>query len=213
MYRPVPYREDDCATLLAMIHEQSFATLVSSTEGAPLATHLPLIADSDADGARLIGHMARANPHWRQLADGQPVLAVFLGPHAYVSPRWYPDEPDVPTWNYAAVHVHARWRRVRDWAGTRALLERSVRHYEDAMRSPWSIAELEEKLVTMLQKGVVAFELPIQSLEGVRKMGQDKSHSDVKGVVTGLRNDAGAGQHRDDVATAMESIAAEKREP
>ena len=207
MYRPACYREDDTETLFAMIRAQPFATLVSANAGDPLATHLPLLLEQDAGGGpALIGHMARGNRHWRRLEDGQPVLAVFLGPHAYISPRWYRDEPDVPTWNYAAVHVRGRWRRCDDLESTRRILAASVEHFERDMDACWSLSELEENLVDKLHKGVVAFEIVVDTLEGVSKMSQDKTRADARGVIEGLRQERGAGQQRQDVARTMDNI-------
>ena len=207
MYRPACYREDDTETLFAMIRAQPFATLVSANAGEPLATHLPLLLGQDAAGAAtLIGHMARGNRHWRALEHDQPLLAVFLGPHAYISPRWYRDEPDVPTWNYAAVHVRGRWRRCDDLESTRRILAASVEHFERAMGADWSLGELEESLVDKLEKGVVAFEIAVDTLEGVSKMSQDKRPADLRGAVEGLRRERGAGQQRQEVARTMDTI-------
>lgn len=207
MYRPACYREDDTETLFAMIRAQPFATLVSANAGDPLATHLPLLLEQNGGGGpALIGHMARGNRHWRALERDQPVLAVFLGPHAYISPRWYRDEPDVPTWNYLAVHVRGRWRRCDDLESTRRILAASVEHFERAMGADWSLRELEESLVDKLEKGVVAFEIAVDTLAGVSKMGQDKTPADLRGVVEGLRRECGAGQQRQDVARTMDNI-------
>src|SRR5258708_7170285 len=114
MYIPSAFAETDLATLHDFIQAHSFALLASHHDGQPLASHLPLLLDR-ATGVQgtLRGHMARANPQWRQ-ADGTEVLAVFLGPHAYVSPTWYEADDVVPTWNYVAVHAYGTLRLIDD---------------------------------------------------------------------------------------------------
>jgi transcriptional regulator len=104
MYIPTQFKEENFERLVTLIEDYSFGTLVSTHEGLPFVSHLPFLFEKDAaTPGKLIGHMARANPQWQHLAQGQTVLAVFQGPHAYVSPTWYAAQ-GVPTWNYAVVH-------------------------------------------------------------------------------------------------------------
>src|SRR5262245_51222170 len=114
MYVPPAFQESDRSKLFDFVEAHSFGLLVSQLDGQLFATHLPLLVDrhSAAQG-RLVGHVARANPQWRELAD-QQVLVVFSGPHAYVSPRWYEAENVVPTWNYVAVHAYGRCQLIDD---------------------------------------------------------------------------------------------------
>ncbi len=107
MYTPPRFRETDEAFTLDFVAANGFATLVSVGQDGPVATHVPIDLHRDASATYLLGHMARANPQWRTLSPDRDVLAIYLGPHAYVSPRWY-DHPNVPTWNYLAVHVYGR---------------------------------------------------------------------------------------------------------
>jgi len=125
MYLPKPFREDDPARLHALIRAHGFATLISERDGEPFASHLPLLLDAER-GPRgtLLGHMARANPQWRSFDQGRAALAIFHGPHCYVSPSWYANAPAVPTWNYAAVHAYGRPRVLEDGGEVRALLGR-----------------------------------------------------------------------------------------
>src|ERR1700759_3803266 len=104
MYVPSHFAETDLATLHDFIERYSFGLLVSQVDGQPFGTHLPFLLDRSAPHGTLIGHMARANPHWQSLRE-QPALVVFAGPHAYISPTWYEAANVVPTWNYTAVHV------------------------------------------------------------------------------------------------------------
>lgn len=112
MYIPAAFAEANLTTLHDFIERHSFGQLVSQVEGLPFASHLPFLLDraSGPHGA-LVGHMARANPQWRE-ANGQTALAIFSGPHAYVSPTWYEAEQVVPTWNYTAVHAYGRLKVV-----------------------------------------------------------------------------------------------------
>src|SRR5579871_5873948 len=102
MYIPKAFEVTDRAALHDFIEGNSFATIVTSVEGAPFATRLPFILDRGAGASgTLIGHVARANPHWRSFDGRAQALAMFDGPHAYISPSWYVTSPAVPTWNYA----------------------------------------------------------------------------------------------------------------
>eukprot|EP00493_Phyllostaurus_siculus_P004185 UN04205 len=123
---------DDNAELLALIQTWSFANVVSEDLQA---SHLPLVLDRSTGGNdALLGHFARANPHWKQL-DGGRVLVIFNGPHAYISPSWYAAGPAVPTWNYAAVHVHGQLT-LCDAAGTAEVTVKMMAYYEPSLLKP-----------------------------------------------------------------------------
>ncbi len=107
MYIPESFREDRRQILQAFMRDNSFATLVSCDHGRPIASHLPFLLDGDRGSSGfLLGHMARANPQWRDLADHPNVMVIFQGPHAYVSPSYYRSDFAVPTWNYVTVHAY-----------------------------------------------------------------------------------------------------------
>ena len=186
MYLPHAFRNDDPATLRAFIRRYSFATLV--TGGAePFATHLPLLLDeSRGTHGTLIGHFARPNPHW-QLDHAQVgSLAIFHGPHAYVSPSWYRSAaPAVPTWNYAAVHASGRLCVIEDRSYVSDLLDRMVRVYESHRPRPW-VNTLGPEMNAKLIAAVVAFEMPIERLEGKFKLSQNRSLDDQAGAIEGL---------------------------
>src|SRR6185436_9306981 len=112
MYIPRLNRLEDADEVWRFVDANSFALLVSQVEGRPYATHIPILAANRPNGEKYLhGHIARANPHWKHWREEEEVLAVFAGPHAYVSSSWY-DHPNVPTWNYIAVHVYGRLRVV-----------------------------------------------------------------------------------------------------
>ncbi len=172
MYVPPAFRESNLPALHEFIDHHSFGLLVSSHDGSPFATHLPLLLDR-ASGAlgTLVGHVARANPQWEQ-CPGQEVLAVFSGPHAYISPTWYEVVPAVPTWNYVAVHAYGRVRLVEDEAGLLAIVRRSVEVYERSMPRPWSLGETDAFVGRML-KQIVGFRVEIERIEGKWKLNQN----------------------------------------
>jgi transcriptional regulator len=188
VYTPPAFREDRHEVLHEVIRSHSFGTLVSVLDGEPFATHLPFLLDSTrGEQGTLLGHMARANPHWRAFAAGGEALALFQGPHAFVSPTWYATEYAVPTWNYVAVHAYGRPRLLEDEEVVRTLLERTVGEYEAPAERPWTIQRLPAEMVAQLIRNIVAFELPIARLEGKRKLNQNRSRADREGVVAALR--------------------------
>ncbi len=143
MYIPPSFLETDPTKLHDFIEQHSFATLISSHDGEPVASHLPLLLDREAGPhGRLIGHMARANSHW-QMAGNQRALAIYHGPHAYVSPGWIAAQNVVPTWNYVTVHAHGTLRLIEDRDRLRELLQRTVTLYDCWTRTP------EEKRVSV----------------------------------------------------------------
>ena len=138
MYIPAAFAELDLTKLHDFIEQNSFGLLVSQVDGLPFATHLPFLLERTAGPhGTLVGHMARANPQWQE-AGGQTALAIFSGPHAYISPTWYEAEQVVPTWNYTAVHAYGRVQIIEDEDALLEIVQRSVRVYEQAMPQPWS---------------------------------------------------------------------------
>ncbi|MFM9962214.1 MAG: FMN-binding negative transcriptional regulator, partial [Planctomycetaceae bacterium] len=130
MYIPPSFLETDRTKLHEFMEQHSFATLISSHEDEPVASHLPLLLDRDAGPhGRLMGHMARANSHW-QTAGNQRALAIYHGPHAYVSPGWIAAQNVVPTWNYVTVHAYGTLRLIEDRDRLREILQRTVSRYE-----------------------------------------------------------------------------------
>jgi transcriptional regulator len=173
MYIPEVFAETNLTKLHEAIERYSFALLVSGSVGELVASHLPLLLDrtSGASGT-LLGHMARANGQW-QSAAGQGVLAVFSGPHAYISPQWYQAPHTVPTWNYVAVHAHGRLEVIEDEAEALSVLVRTIRVYEAAQPRPWQLAEPTEFVERLVQQ-IVAFRIPIERLEGKWKLNQNR---------------------------------------
>jgi transcriptional regulator len=188
MYVPKSFEVPDDAWCHALIARESFALLVSTgADGAPFATHVPLLVDADrGPHGTLVGHVARANPHAGLLAAGAPTLAVFQGPHAYVSPGWYRVHPSVPTWNYVAVHAYGRPAVIEAPDRVKALLARLVAVYEGGRAAPWRFESLAADYVDGMIRGIVAFDLPIERLEGKAKLSQNRGAEDRVGAIQGL---------------------------
>ena len=200
MYVPKAFREDDVARLHGFIRAWSFALLVTDVDGVPGATHLPFVLDTAAGPqGRLIGHVARANPHWQAFDGTRQALAVFGGPHAYVSPTWYATSPAVPTWNYAAIHAYGRPRILEGPEAARDAVTRLVDVHDPA----WRLADQPAEFIAGMLRGIVAFEMPIARLEGKLKLSQNRPAADRPGVVQKLR--AGGAAERA-VAELMERL-------
>lgn len=172
MYTPPHFAYDDPVELTAFLRQHSFALLVSGREGALEASHLPLLYEPETGGSGVLyGHMARANTHWKRAAG--PVLAVFSGPHAYISPAWYEEQNVVPTWNYAAVHITGDLQLIDDLDDSLAVLDRLVQFYERGRPQPWTF-DIRDEWVRKLAGGIVAFRIEVKSIEGKLKMSQNQ---------------------------------------
>lgn len=181
MYIPSSFAVDDPKTLHAFVDTYPFATLISMGE-EPDITHLPLLLD--ADEGVLLGHLAKANPHAKRL-DGENALAIFHGPHAYISPSWYEAEVAVPTWNYAVVHVRGTTELLSE-AATKPLLDKTVDRFESTQPSPWP-NKLPEDLEQTLLQSIVGFRIRISKIEGKFKLGQNRSEADQVGMLERLQ--------------------------
>jgi transcriptional regulator len=186
MYIPKAFHVSDCSVLDEFITHNSFATLVSTVNGTLFATHLPLILDrTQSSLGVLLGHVARANPHWRAFDGQEEALAMFHGPHAYISPSSYTTSPAVPTWNYAVVHVYGVPHVVEDDVWLANLVDRLVALYEPGMPVPWP-GVLPPDFKANLLKAIVGFTMEITRVEGKFKLGQNRPLGDQLGVVRQL---------------------------
>jgi transcriptional regulator len=187
MYVPGSFNVDDPAQIEAFLGAHDFATVVSPTASGLVATHVPMVVRHGPRGLVLAGHVARANGHWESMNGASDDLAIFLGPHAYVSPRWYASAPAVPTWHYAAVHVYGKARAVHDADFTRALLVELVRRHEPG--SDWRLEDLPPDFTARMLPAIVAFELPVERVEAKFKLGQNREAADRAGTVAGLERE------------------------
>ncbi|MBT3659584.1 MAG: FMN-binding negative transcriptional regulator [Rhodospirillaceae bacterium] len=203
MYTPKHFNEDDPEILQGLMRNFSFALLVTARDGAPVGTHIPLHVESDGANGRLLGHVARANDHWRQFDGETEAMAVFQGPHAYISPNWYANDGLVPTWNYATVHAYGRPRFIEDAGETTDILWRLVSANESDATGNWSMDRLSKDAIAAQIKGIVAFEMTIDRLEGKFKMSQNRPAEDARGAANGVR--ALGGGEAEMVAAEMEA--------
>jgi transcriptional regulator len=188
MYIPPSFAETDADRLHDFLDTFSFATLVTVIDGAPFASHLPMLLDRHR--GVLLGHLARANPHWRGFG-GTDSLAIFTGPHGFVSADWYTAGPAVPTWNFTAVHVYGQARAILDESVLSDIVDRLSAKYE---ASPRWLAELPHDYRRNLLKGIVGIELPLGRVEGKFKLSQNRSAADREAVIARLEGgEAGRG--------------------
>lgn len=184
MYIPDQYRNDDTEEVTEFLRHNGFAILVNAVDGRPWATHLPLVFERTADGRGILhGHMSKENPQWKQFEENPDVMAIFNGPHAYISSSWY-DHENVPTWNYIAVHVYGTVR-ILDEAGAIGSLKKLTDKYEAGNENPVRIEDLSAK--TMRQaRGIVAFEIDIERIDAKRKMSQNRDAGNYAAIVDRL---------------------------
>jgi transcriptional regulator len=215
MYQPAHFVEQDPDTLLALMRAHPLATLVRG--GAELtADVLPLEVERVDAGWRITGHVARANPLWRE-ADGQPVLALFQGPQGYVSPSWYASKAEhhkvVPTWNYTMVQAHGTLRAIDDPAWVHAFVTRLTAAHEGGRPVPWHVTDAPADFIAATQRAIVGIEITVSRLEGKFKLSQNRSAEDRTGVVLGLGADAAQGRQpeADALAQAMQAVELRRR--
>ena len=191
MYMPPYFKETRSEALHALMRAYPFATLVTHGEAGLAANHLPC----ELVGDHLHGHVARGNELAR--ADGAEVLLIFRGPEGYVSPNWYPSKHEtgreVPTWNYAVIHVHGRLRVVEDHAWLRQLLERLTDRHEAGQPRPWHVSDAPADHIEKSLAGIVGLEISIERIEGKFKLSQNHPAANRAGVVEGLRQRSGRG--------------------
>lgn len=198
MYRPGHFDIGDEGELEGFIDATGSAHLVTQGNGALESSFVPmLLSRSEGTNGYLVGHLARANPQWRD-ADGLPALAIFPGPDAYVSPSMYPTKRDdpkvVPTWNYEVVHVHGRLVVHDDPVWVEALVRRLTDRHELDRDEPWSVDDAPPDYIAKMVKAIVGVEVVIDRIEGKRKLSQNRPQVDVHGVEAALESGGPAEQ-------------------
>jgi transcriptional regulator len=191
MYLPTQFEETDIAVLHGLLCAYPLATLVTLTGVRLNANHLPLELDPKPGPlGTLRGHVARANPVWRDLPRDLEALAVFQGPQRYITPSWYRSKKEtgrvVPTWNYAVVHAYGPLRVIEDPSWLRRLVERLTGHNEASRAQPWKVSDAPEEFIESQLRAIVGIEMPITELSGKWKVSQNRSNADREGVVEGL---------------------------
>ena len=203
LYVPPLFRVEDRDAMVKLMQENAFATLVTSGAQGLQVSHIPFVVEREGERVRLLGHVARANAQWQELEAAREVMAIFQGPHAYISPSWYVNHPAVPTWNYAVVHAHGS-ARLMDEAELHELLMRLSSTYEAGREKPWRMSELPAAYVDSMLKMIVGFELTVERLEGKFKLSQNRP-AEVPRVIAALEREGEAG-----VAALMRAAAAAK---
>jgi transcriptional regulator len=191
MYIPRINEEKRVPVMHDFMREQPLACLVTLGSSGLVASHIPMVLEQDGSEFGILkGHLSRANPQWRDLTAGIEALAVFSGPHHYISPTWYPSKQEhgkeVPTWNYAVVHAYGTLRLVEDSRWLLSHLESLTDIHEAGFAVPWKVSDAPPEFIRQLSNGVIGLELPIRQLEGKWKVSQNKTERDRNGVLEGL---------------------------
>lgn len=189
MYVP-PFNRVDDDEIRAMVRAVGTAEFITTgRDGYPCATLVPIVWT----GAVVIAHLARANPHWREIEGDVPALLVCGGPDAYVSPAWYAAKAEhgrvVPTWNYTAVHLTGRARVHDDVEWLRHVVAELTDHHEGGRDEPWKVTDAPEAYLDGQLRGIVGVEVRVERIEGKAKLSQNRSEPDRRGVVVGLRGE------------------------
>ncbi|MBA6130232.1 MULTISPECIES: FMN-binding negative transcriptional regulator [Pseudomonas] len=187
MYNSKPHQEHDLARLQRHMLDTRLAVLVSHGEQGLLASHLPVLLDpAEGEFGTVYAHLARANRQWQDLAQGAEALLVFPGADAYVSPGYYPSKADnpkvVPTWNYLAVHAYGVADVIHDAEPLLAIVSRLTDRHEHGRSEPWQVSDAPADYIDGMLRAIVGIRLPIQRLQGARKLSQNRAEQDIAGV-------------------------------
>ncbi len=203
MYIPAHFDEPRTEVLHALIAQHPFATLITHGKGGLDANHIPFHLDPAAGSlGTLHGHVARANPVWQEVADGDEVLVVFSAGDAYISPTWYPSKHEqhkqVPSWNYRVVHAHGRVTVRDDARHVRGVVSRLTRTHEASQPVPWKMGDAPPEFIDALLQAIVGIEIEITRLAGKFKLSQNKEARDIRGAGEAL-----SAQGEDAIGAAM----------
>ena len=191
MYTPRAFALDDLPEIQQLIQHTRLAQLVTVGENGLQASHLPLLLNPDeGPNGTLYGHLAKANPQWRELQNGGEALVIFAGADAYISPAFYPAKAEhgkvVPTWNYIAVHAYGTPAVFSDAERLLRVVTALTDRHEEGRAQPWNVSDAPADYIDGMLKAIVGFALPIERLIGKRKLSQNRSAADIAGVREGL---------------------------
>jgi len=190
MHRPTVFNEDNVDKLVAFMKAHSFATLISTMDGVPFASHVPLVVTEAAGVVTLVGHLAKQNPQWQAFASAES-LAIFTGAHAYISPDLYEKRESVPTWNYIAVHAYGipKILTFRDAPESMdQMIDEMIDTYEASYKSHWH--SLSDQFRDGMMNGIVGFVMTVTRLEGKYKLSQNLSQIEQHNVSSALLNNS-----------------------
>lgn len=191
MYLPSAFKEDDLAIIHQQIESTRLAVLVTHGALGLLANHVPLLLNPDqGPNGTLHGHLAKANPQWKELESGAEALLIFTGPDAYVSPSFYPSKAEhgqvVPTWNFLAIHAYGTPEVFHDASRLLDLVSALTDKHEAGRATPWAVEDAPKAYIDKMLSAIVGFVVPITRLEGKRKLNQNRNAADIAGVRDGL---------------------------
>jgi len=207
VYLPQQFAEPRIEELHRIVRDKPLGMLVTNTAAGLEANHLPFLLDAGQGPAGvLLAHVARANPVWREVADGANVLVVFRGVHGYISPGWYPGKHEthrrVPTWNYEVVHAHGTIHVRDDERFVRGVVAKLTRQHEADQPQPWKMGDAPPDYLAEELSHIVGIEIRLNRLEGKRKLNQHHERRDREGAIQGLeaRGNFGLAQAMKDTA-------------
>lgn len=191
MYVPAHFELADTQAMHTLITGNPFGTMFTHGRSGMDANHIPFELDAGTgEHGMLKAHVARANPVWQDVANGDEVMVVFRDGDAYISPNWYPSKHEahkqVPTWNYQVVHAHGRITIHDDERYVRGVVARLTRHHEASQPKPWKMSDAPADFIDTLLKSIVGIEIEITRLQGKRKLGQHKDERDIRGPADAL---------------------------
>jgi transcriptional regulator len=186
VYLPPAFTEARPEVLFAHIERHDFGLLVSHGAAGLVASHIPFLVERHGEELHLLGHLARPNPQVEDLSVSREVLAIFSGPHAYISPSWYAAGPSVPTWNYVDVHAYGKMQLVEDDDWLRRLVRRLSDRHEAGNPAPWRMQDLPEAYLAGMLKGIIGLDITVTRLEGKFKLSQNRPAVDRPRVIAAL---------------------------
>lgn len=185
MYIPDIFINENQEEIKDFLQKNSFGILVNQTNGKLWATHIPLELDTNENGKQVLyGHISKENPQWESFADNNKVLAIFSGPHSYISSSWY-DHESVPTWNYIAVHIYGTIKIIEGEAVIESL-KKLVDKYEKNSENPVRVEDLSKKTI-MQTRGIVAFEIEINEIQAKHKLSQNRDEKNYDNIISELK--------------------------
>ncbi len=182
MYIPKHFENTDEHAALEFMKRYSFATLITVSDGVPIATHLPFVVEKRNEHIVLTSHLAKANPHGAMM--GKEQLVIFQAPHAYISPKHYEKVQNVPTWNYLAVHAYGKATIIESEPEVMSVLESMIDLYEADYRSQW--ADLSKDYKSNMAKGIVAFQIKVDRIQYKEKLSQNKTNKERSSIISSL---------------------------
>ncbi len=188
MHLPKQFDARNDPRILDIIESYPFATVMSFDEtNQPFFNHIPLVTKKTASGFSLLGHVAKGNPQWKHFKTNPKVKIIINGPHTYITPTWYRSGRDVPTWNYAAIHIDGSAKLIDDFDGLIGILKTLTEKFESGSQNPWEF-ELPDDLLTpeTLCSAIVGFEISVEKTDAKFKLSQNRTDIDKTGIIEGL---------------------------